>query len=378
MVIDKIDQKYEEVFEMLKKGTIYNAPIYFKRRIAMLVPGWNEERVITETLISLLQLVPAEDIYVVDDGSNDMTSEIARQYIPNVLTLNPNRGKATAMNLCIKHFQLTDRYDYIMPMDADTKVTEAFLEATLPILDNDVAHTICAVVGKVIGKSRSWVTIYRLWEYEVAQTIHKAAQSNENAVIVCPGCATVYRADIFKNVEIPLGTLTEDMDFTFLIHRAKLGRIVYTGKAVVVTQDPLHMKDLVKQIDRWYTGFWQCVIKHNIPWGGQMLDVEVGMLATEGIFNGMLVLSLVILIPVALIKHPSILIIPFLMDLVFFLIPTMTLTAIRHKSWKIFFYIFHFYVARMISCMVFLKSFLKVIVGLDLGMGWNKATRYQV
>jgi cellulose synthase/poly-beta-1,6-N-acetylglucosamine synthase-like glycosyltransferase len=374
----QVTQKYEEIFQTLIKARTIMTPTPVKRRIAMLVPGWNEERVIGETLTSLLQLVPAEDIYVVDDGSKDNTSVIAKQYVPNVLTLNPNSGKATAMNRCIQHFQLDDRYEYIMPMDADTKVTAQFLEATLPILDTDTKKKVCAVVGKVIGRSKSWVTIYRLWEYEVAQTIHKAAQSKENAVIVCPGCATVYRAEIFQKVLIPTGTLTEDMDFTFLMHRQKMGKIVYTGRAVVVTQDPLRMKDLVKQIDRWYTGFWQCVIKHNIPWGGQMLDVEVGMLATEGIFNGMLVLSLIVLIPFALINHPSILVIPFLMDLVFFLVPTMTLTALRHKSWKIFVFIPHFYVARMVSCMIFLKCFVKVLFGADLGMGWFQATRYQI
>lgn len=349
-----------------------------ERRIAMLVPAHNEERVIGETLQSLLELVPAEDIFVVNDGSSDQTEVIAKQYTQNVLTLLPNRGKATAMNMCIEHFALSSRYEYVLPMDADTKVTSKFLDATLPVLDNDTKKEVCAVVGKVIGRNRSWVTTFRLWEYEVAQTIHKAAQSRENAIIVCPGCATVYRASIFNHVAIPLGTLTEDMDFTFLIHRKKLGKIVYIGRAVVVTQDPLTLRDLVKQIDRWYTGFWQCVSKHNIPWGGQMLDLEVAMLATEGIFNGLLVVSLLILIPIALIKHPSVLLIPFLMDLCFFMIPTMILTAIRHKSWKIFFFIPNFYVARMASCIVFLKSFAKTILGFDLGMGWNKATRYQV
>ncbi len=348
------------------------------RKLALLVPAHNEEKVIAETLESLLLISSPEDIYVISDGSTDQTVEIAKRYTYNVFNLQPNRGKAGAMNFAIEFWQFALRYQYVMPMDADTKVTKDFLEAAMPILDQDLDKKISAVVGKVIGSSRSWVTTFRLWEYEVAQTIHKAAQSEENAIIVCPGCATIYRTEIFKEIDIPTGTLTEDMDFTFQIHRRKLGKIVYTGKAVVVTQDPLTLKDLLKQIDRWYTGFWQCVIKNNIPWGGQALDAEVGLLASEGLFNGMLVVSLIVLVPIAIVKHPEILFIPLIVDLLFFLLPTMFLTAKRHRSWKIFIYTPLFYFARILCCLVFLKSFVKTVFGLDLGMGWNKATRYEV
>jgi hypothetical protein len=138
------------------------------------------------------------------------------------------------------------------------------------------------------------------------------------------------------------------------------------------------LKDLLKQIDRWYTGFWQCVIKNNIPWGGQSLDFEVALLATEGLFNGLLVLSLVFLVPFALVRHPEVLIIPLLVDLLLFLLPTMFITAKRHQSWHIFMFTPLFYLARILSCLVFLKSFFKALLGIDLNMNWFKPNRYQV
>lgn len=348
-----------------------------KRKVALLVPAYNEETVISETLESLLNLVDRRDIYLVNDGSTDRTEEIAQKYIANVLTIY-HAGKATAMNTAIENFHLADNYEYLMFMDADTKVQSDFLNESLPVLDSDKEKKIACVVGKVVSHAYNWITLYRLWEYEVAQTIHKKAQSEENAIIVCPGCATVYRAEIFKKIHIPQGTLTEDMDFTFLIHRERLGRIVFVEKAVVVTQDPQTFADFIKQIDRWYTGFWQCLSKHNVPWGGQNLDMELALLALEGLYNGLVVLSLIFLIPMTVMINPKIILFPFLMDLFLFLFPTLLLTARRHDQWKIFFYIPQFYFMRMISSLVFFKSFLKVVFGFDFNMGWNKAKRYHL
>lgn len=109
-----------------------------------------------------------------------------------------------------------------------------------------------------------------------------------------------------------------------------------------------------------------------------MLDLELALLSTEGLFNGLLVILLLLLIPFTLIYHPYLLLIPFLFDLGFFLIPTLILTAYRHQRWRILVYLPLFYIARFISCIIFLKSFIKVVIAQDLKMGWNKAKRYQV
>lgn len=360
---------YTSQEETNKKGVVQG-------KIAMLVPARNEEMVIEKTLESLLKLVPADDIYVVDDGSLDLTRTVALKYTNNVLSLTPNVGKATAMNTAIDKFGLIRKYEYLMPMDGDTIVTENFLEKMLPVLEADKDQKLVCVVGKVVGKGHNWATYYRLWEYEIAQTVHKAAQSIENAIIVCPGCSTIYRTSIFKKIDIPIGTLTEDMDFTFQIHRNKLGKISFVDKAFVVTQDPETLQDLLKQLNRWYAGFWQCVIKHDIPWGGQSLDFECALLATEGIINSFAVLIIVFLFPFVMLKKPGILFIPAAADLVFFMIPTLFLTAIRHKAWRIFIYLPQFYFFRVVSSLIFLKSFLNIFLGRDSSLRWGKAKRY--
>ncbi len=346
------------------------------KRVAFIVPAHNEEVVIINTIKSILQIIDASDIYVVSDGSTDQTASIARKLIPNVLELFPNVGKATALNTAIKTFNLVQNYDFIMPVDADCRVDSNFLNEVLPIFDKDINHSLACVVGKVIGQNHNWVTAYRIWEYEVAQNIHKSAQAHLNTIIVCPGPSTIYRSEIFAKHEIPTGTLTEDMDFTFLIHRNKLGKIYYCGKAIVTTQDPKNLRDFIKQNDRWHTGFWQCIKKHNAPWGGQPLDAEIAFLATEGLFNGALVLVLIGLLPFILLTNPIQLLWPFLFDLFLFIIPTMSMASKQRRSWGIFKYFFTFYLLRFVTSLIFLKSFIKIVIGSDLKMGWNKIARY--
>lgn len=367
-----------------------------KKKIAVLLPARNEERVIRKTIKSLLKVVNPEDIYVISDGSSDRTVEIsldslreeiydyrnnrksgiAKIITPQVLNLKKNRGKAGALNLAIKKYKLAQEYQYLMFIDADTLVTAFYLEKILPLFEADSKKEIACVVGKVQAQQHGWLAAYRIWEYEISQAIHKKAQSITNTVIVCPGCATVCRAELLNQVEIPIGTLTEDMDLTFLIHRKKLGKIVFTDQARVTTQDPRNLKDFVKQIDRWFTGFWQCVLKHHIPWGGQRLDLEVGFLALEGIFNGLLALSIILSLHFLLFQKSSLLALVFIFDLLFLMLPTLIFAGVRNRNFKLLVYFPLFYPVRFLSSLVFLRSFIKVALKLDMQMKWVQAKRY--
>ena len=349
-----------------------------KRKIAFIIPAHNEEKVIEPTIKALLHVAPKQDIYLGNDNSSDKTSKIAKKLLKNVHDQTPNVGKATILNTLIEKYDLIKRYQYIMPVDADTRITQSFVAETTQVLDRDKDHKKICAVGKVVGKDVSWVTSYRIWEYEIGQLVYKQAQSYINTIMVCPGCATVYRASIFEKVQFPTGTVTEDMDLTFQIHRQKLGKISFVPKAQVITQDPKSLGEYVKQVRRWYKGFWQAVIKHNFPWGGQLIDLQVLTMATEGLFNGMLMIALIALIPFLILSQSSVMTITLLADFILFLIPTMTLVAFKHKIWKIFFYIPHFYMMRVLASLLFIESFVRVLHTAITKEGWNSPERYKV
>lgn len=348
------------------------------KTVCVIVPAYNEKKVLSHTLESLLKSFRAEDVYVVNDGSSDDTENIAKEYSKNVLTLSTNTGKGHAINAAIRYFRLTKKYKYILLIDGDTLISSSYLKVTLPILDADKKEEIAAVIGRVKGRPHNWLTLYRIWEYEIAQTIHKVAQNKINAIIVCSGCSTIYRSKVFEQIKFPDGTLTEDMDYTFLIHRKKIGRIVYADKAIVITQDPKTIIDFIKQTNRWYIGFWQCTVKHNVPWQGQPLDMEVAILGLEGLFNGILILSFFILVPFAIRNNPTILFIPLLLDLCLFLLPTILYVQLKHKHWTIIFYLPYFYFIRILSSLIFLLSFFTVFLSLNSMMKWGKAARYRI
>lgn len=344
-------------------------------KIAIIIPARNEDRIIDDTLRSLLQFFPASDIYLIDDCSNDTTFELAKIFIDNVFTLKIKCGKAEALNIAINRLKLTEKYDYIFPLDADTKINADFIKNALKIFQNDKNQQILAVVGKIVGTTKSWVTSYRLWEYEIGQTIHKKAQDKENAILVCSGCTTIYRSSLFNKLSIPSSTMTEDMDLTFEIHRRNLGKIVFCDVSVAVTQDPLTLKDFLKQTERWYTGYWQCVYKHKIPFGRQSLDFEVALNSIEGLFGSFIVLGFIFLIPWLIINNPYLLLTALSIDFMLFLIPTIILTILKHKTYKLLIYPLHFYFLRAFSSLVFLKSYFKAFMGLSFNK-WNKVNRY--
>ncbi|MBI2338047.1 glycosyltransferase family 2 protein [Candidatus Daviesbacteria bacterium] len=347
-----------------------------KKQIAIVIPARNEEKVLPGCLKQLIKVADRKDIYLVDDASTDFTAKIAKKFTKNVLSLNLNSGKALSLNKAIKHFQLTDKYHFIFPLDADTKVDKSFFKYIFEVFRTDKEVKVMAVVGHVKGSLTSAFSAYRVWEYETSQSITKKAQNYLNAIMVCSGCATVYRSEIFKKTCFSNETLTEDMDLTFTIYRKKLGKIIYTSKAIVETQDPQNLKDFKKQLDRWYSGFWQCLVKHKIPFKKQTLDLEVGWAALEGVFNGLFVSVFLILLPWLLVKWTVSVLIAVSVDLLLFTIPTVGFAAFKQRNWRIFQYIPFFYFLRIFSSLIFLKAYLLESFGLNSQVKWNKVQRF--
>src|SRR2546423_13677748 len=86
--------------------------------VSILIPAYNAERWIAETIQSALaQTWPGNEVIIVDDGSLDRTLEVARQFASgNVLVVTQqNRGASAARN---KAFELCQG-DYIQWLDAD-------------------------------------------------------------------------------------------------------------------------------------------------------------------------------------------------------------------------------------------------------------------
>ncbi|HHD83344.1 MAG TPA: glycosyltransferase family 2 protein, partial [Campylobacteraceae bacterium] len=117
--------------------------------ISILVPCYNEGKVIKASLESLMHLsYPRYEIIVIDDGSTDETYLIAKnmEYNDGNKSLKaytkPNSGKAEALNFGIEKAQ----GELFLAVDADSKISTDALELMVPYFDDP---TIAAVAGSV-------------------------------------------------------------------------------------------------------------------------------------------------------------------------------------------------------------------------------------
>ena len=97
--------------------------------VSVIVPAYNAESTIAETLESLLaQSCPDWEAIVVDDGSIDLTPEIARQFgtrDPRIrLVQRANGGEAAARNTGIGHAS----YDWLLFLDSDDWIAPRHIE----------------------------------------------------------------------------------------------------------------------------------------------------------------------------------------------------------------------------------------------------------
>jgi len=85
-------------------------------RILCIIPCYNEEITIGSIVIKCKQYV--DEVLVIDDGSNDKTSYIAKNAGAVVLSHNRNLGKAAGIKTGFK-YALENKFDYAITIDGD-------------------------------------------------------------------------------------------------------------------------------------------------------------------------------------------------------------------------------------------------------------------
>jgi cellulose synthase/poly-beta-1,6-N-acetylglucosamine synthase-like glycosyltransferase len=237
----------------------FDAPGYFPP-LTLLIPAYNEEKVLARTLESVLEAsYPDKEIIVIDDGSKDNTYRIAQGYESRGVKVihRPNGGKATALN----HGLLFARGEIIVIVDADSQVCKnTLVELVKPFRDPDVA----AIAGNIkVLNRKNILTRCQALEYIASINIYRRALDVFGSVTVVPGALGAYRREVLEGGGVyDPDTLVEDFDVT--IKALKSGSIVQAStSAVSYTEAPATVKDLYKQRLRWYRGNFQALWKHR-------------------------------------------------------------------------------------------------------------------
>jgi peptidoglycan-N-acetylglucosamine deacetylase len=237
-------------------------PIDSERFVSVIIPAFNEARVIAASVRRVLESESVTgEVIVVDDGSTDDTSAIVTSAFKGdarvqLLTL-VNSGKANALNRGLA----LAKGDVVIALDADTQF-EAQTIAKLARWFDD--PEIGAVAGNAkVGNRVNLVTRWQAVEYVTAQNLERRALSQFDAIMVVPGAVGAWRRSALDAVGgYPVDTLAEDQDLTIAIQR-KGWAVAYDPDAVAWTEAPETFRGLSKQRFRWAFGTLQCLWKHG-------------------------------------------------------------------------------------------------------------------
>ncbi|HXQ26585.1 MAG TPA: glycosyltransferase [Candidatus Acidoferrales bacterium] len=263
----------------------------YKPEVSVMIPAYNEESVIVDTVrAALASDYPKLEILVVDDGSADRTAELVRSNFGRDrrvrLLLQSNHGKPSALN----HALSEAIGEIVISIDADTIIDP---EAVRRLVRHFADPKVGAVAGnvKVMNRNR-WITRWQALEYITSQNLEKRAFDLLNCIPVVPGAVGAWRTDLLRNTGGFSGdTVAEDTDLTLTIRRNGW-KILYDEDAIGRTEVPETVHALVRQRFRWTFGTLQAVWKHRDVTGNPRYGT-LGWIAIPNIFLFQIILPLV-------------------------------------------------------------------------------------
>ena len=104
------------------------------RRVLVMIPSYNEGFTVGSVVLSAKKY--ADEVLVIDDGSMDKTSEIARMAGATVISHETNRGKSPAVKTGFR-YALENGFDYVVTIDGDGQHNPSEIPAVLGNIMNN-------------------------------------------------------------------------------------------------------------------------------------------------------------------------------------------------------------------------------------------------
>ena len=274
---------------------------------SILVPAYNEEITIIESIKSLLELdYPEYEIIIINDGSSDNTSKVVIDYfnlkhvkrpirklvksnemkeiyenshgVRIILADKDNGGKSDALNLGIN----ISNYPLFVCVDADSMLQRDSLKKIVePFLDSDetivvggnikVANAVVLEKGIVadIKAPKKWIVLFQMIEYTRVFLNSRVAFNGINANLIVSGAFGIYEKQAVINVGgYSKEIIGEDMEIVVKMHAFYRKnnipyKIAYAPDAICWTQVPETYSVLRKQRRRWHIGMGQSLKDHK-------------------------------------------------------------------------------------------------------------------
>lgn len=240
-----------------------NKDYFFQPFVSIIVPTYNEDKVIEKRIENLFDLDYPKDKYeiiVVDSGSADSTTEVVEELIekhdPSEPTLRlveekERKGKASAINFGKKHA----KGDIVLVTDANSIFDKNVLKEMMPHFKN---LKVGAVGGRYcVANPENPLAASESFYWDLEYIMRKGESALDSACLF-HGEINAWRKDL---VDADTRMLSEDLDMCIQIRR-KGYKIEYEPNAKVYEPSATTPEDQIKQRKRTSIGTIQNMFKH--------------------------------------------------------------------------------------------------------------------
>ncbi|MFW5879638.1 MAG: glycosyltransferase [bacterium] len=232
-------------------------------KISIIVPAFNEEDSIAETIQSLKEITYKNlEVLIISDGSTDNTSRIVSKEILDdsrfkFIDNQKNQGKATVLNQGIKLV----KGKFVACMDADSVVENDIIEKILPYFsDQDVG---AVTISVDVNKPKTFLHRIVALEFALGLSLFLKIFSFLDCIFVTPGPFSMYRKTALREIGgFNPENITEDHEIAFRLHKYGY-KIRNCIEAKVHTTLPETFKGIYVQRRRWYSGAIQTFFQHR-------------------------------------------------------------------------------------------------------------------
>jgi cellulose synthase/poly-beta-1,6-N-acetylglucosamine synthase-like glycosyltransferase len=255
---NKLKSKEKETNKKDSLETIVSAP---KKDVTIIISSHGDEKTIENNIRPVFEQTYAiKNIYISDsniDNTKQVVDKLSKEF-PNLHYWSREgiTSKSEKINCLVKDSNV-ELGDYIYLKDASAKLAPNVLEKLVSGFteDNIAAVTSFGFVTPPNNTLAKYFHFGKEWTNRLGK-FRKTAQEYRRAMFVVCGASFMTRSDILKNINIPIGTQTEDTAYTWKLQEEGY-KIGVVQDAIVNAEDVTSLKSQLKQSYRWYTGTWQ-------------------------------------------------------------------------------------------------------------------------